>query len=96
MARRTNDFPLEHGEPTEVVWDHGTYANRTDHEMTTCLGRGHLSFRLNGHKVRGAFALTRIRDGEDETWLLMKRSDHDADSRQPESVSSGYALDDSS
>jgi DNA ligase D-like protein (predicted 3'-phosphoesterase) len=95
IARRTEDHPLENAEIEEVVWDHGTYVNRTDHEATTCLGRGHLSFRLNGEKVRGAFALTRIRDGQDETWLLMKRDDPDAQ-RQPESMSSASAPDDSS
>ena len=42
-----------------VVWDHGTYANKTAHEMATCLGRGHLSFLLNGEKLRGGYALTR-------------------------------------
>lgn len=102
MARRIEDHPLEDAEVGEVVWDHGTYVNRTDHETITCLGRGHLSFHLNGAKVRGAFALTRIRDGKDETWLLMKRSDGGAEAqsyprrRQPEAALSAYAPDDSS
>jgi hypothetical protein len=74
MARRTDDRPLDEVGPP-VVWDHGTYANRTAHEMTTCLGRGHLSFLLNGEKLRGGYALTRVREGEEETWLLVKRRD---------------------
>jgi DNA ligase D-like protein (predicted 3'-phosphoesterase) len=112
MARRTEDHPLEHatfegtipegeyGGGSVSVWDHGTYANRTVHEMTTCLGRGHLSFRLNGEKLHGGYALTRIREGKDETWLLVKRQDDDADVEsnpvrsQPESVLSGRTLDD--
>src|SRR5437660_12174763 len=57
MARRIDDHPLEEAGAT-VVWDHGTYANRTAHEMATCLGRGHLSFLLNGEKLRGGYALT--------------------------------------
>jgi DNA ligase D-like protein (predicted 3'-phosphoesterase) len=111
MARRTEDHPLEYAEFEGVipdgeygaggviVWDHGTYANRTEYEMTRCLGRGHLSFRLNGEKLRGGYALTRIREGEDETWLLIKRRDDEADARrnpvrtQPESVLSGRTLD---
>lgn len=60
-----------------VVWDEGTYANETDHEMTTCLGRGHLSIRLNGEKLHGGYALTRVREGEEETWLLIKRREDD-------------------
>lgn len=112
MARRTEDRPLEYAEFEGVipdgeygaggviVWDQGTYANRTEHAMTRCLGRGHLSFRLEGEKLRGGYALTRIREGEDETWLLMKRSDDDADAdripvrTEPESVLSGRTLDD--
>ena len=106
MARRTEDHPLEYSafegvipEGGVIVWDHGTYANKTDHEMAKCLGRGHLSFRLHGKKLRGGYALTRIREGEDETWLLLKRGDDEADARrkpvrsQPESTLSGRRLD---
>jgi DNA ligase D-like protein (predicted 3'-phosphoesterase) len=87
MARRTGDHPLaeadveetidkdDHGAGSVVIWDHGTYANKTGHEMTTCLGRGHLSFLLNGDKLHGSYALTRVREGEQETWLLVKRRD---------------------
>jgi DNA ligase D-like protein (predicted 3'-phosphoesterase) len=85
IARRTEDHPMEYaqfegvipegeyGAGGVIVWDHGTYANRTEHDMTTCLGRGHLSFRLNGEKLHGGYALTRIREGKEETWLLLKR-----------------------
>ncbi len=111
MARRTEDHPLEyatfegvipHGEYGAggvIVWDHGTYANATDREMAEGLERGHLSFRLHGEKLRGGYALTRIREGKDETWLLVKRKDQDADARrkpvrsQPESVLSRRTLD---
>jgi DNA ligase D-like protein (predicted 3'-phosphoesterase) len=104
MARRTEDHPLEYevvegvipdsedGAGRVIVWDYGTYDNRTEHEMTTCLGRGHLSFRLDGEKLRGGYALTRIREGDDETWLLMKRRNDDADTlRNP--VPLGRTLD---
>jgi DNA ligase D-like protein (predicted 3'-phosphoesterase) len=74
MARRIDDPPLEEAGAT-VVWDYGTYANKTAHEMTTCLCRGHLSFLLNGEKLQGGYALTRVREGEEETWLLVKRHD---------------------
>ncbi len=86
LARRTKDHPIDDAEfegtipdgaESVTVWDEGTYANETDHEMTTCLGRGHLSIRLNGTKLHGGYALTRVREGEDETWLLIKRrEDH--------------------
>ena len=111
MARRTEDHPLdyasfegvipegEYGAGGVIVWDRGTYANATIYEMADGLERGHLSFRLNGEKLIGGYALTRIRDGKDETWLLIKRRDEDADARrkpvrsQPESVLSGRTLD---
>lgn len=112
MARRTEDHPLEYatfegvipageyGAGGVIVWDRGTYINATQREMGEGLARGHLSFRLNGEKLSGGFTLTRIREGKDETWLLIKRKDEDADARrkpvksQPESVLSGRTLDD--
>jgi DNA ligase D-like protein (predicted 3'-phosphoesterase) len=111
MARRTEDHPMEYatfegmipqgeyGAGAVIVWDHGNYDNATNHEMTEGLERGHLSFRLHGEKLRGRYALTRIREGKDETWLLVKRKDEDADARrkpvrsQPESVLSRRTLD---
>ena len=112
MARRTEDHPLEYatfegvipegeyGAGGVIVWDRGTYTNGTQRQMAEGLERGHLSFRLHGEKLNGGFALTRIRTGKDETWLLIKRKDEDADARrkpvrsQPESVLSGRTLDD--
>ncbi|GBG38599.1 DNA polymerase ligase N-terminal domain-containing protein [Mycobacterium montefiorense] len=84
MARRTADHPLgsPEGDDAPIVWDRGSYANATEREMAECLDRGHLSFWLQGEKLCGGFALTRIRDGEDETWLLFKRKDEDVDPRR--------------
>ena len=89
MARRTKDHPLDEvdvdattaddAEEAVIVWDCGTYANNTAHEMHICLCRGHLSFLLNGEKLRGGYALTRVREGDEETWLLVKRHDDVAD-----------------
>jgi DNA ligase D-like protein (predicted 3'-phosphoesterase) len=86
LARRTEDHPLDEtrveitvDDDDVVVWDYGTYANKTGHEMTTCLGRGHLSFLLNGEKLNGGYALTRVREGAAETWLLVKRRDDAVD-----------------
>jgi len=111
MARRTEDHPMdyedfegiipegEYGAGRVIVWDRGTYTNEGDDDMADALERGHLSFRLNGEKLHGGFALTRLRTGKDEAWLLVKKSDDDADRRrkpvrsQPESVVSGRTLD---
>lgn len=94
MARRTEDHPLEYetfegvipggeyGAGGVIVWDRGTYTNESDHEMAEGLDRGHLSFRPGGEKLRGGYALTRMRQGKDEAWLLVKRKDEDADARR--------------
>jgi DNA ligase D-like protein (predicted 3'-phosphoesterase) len=109
MARRTEDHPIEYedfegvipegeyGAGRVIVWDRGTYTS--DRDMADSLKRGHLSFRLEGEKLHGGFALTRMRKGTDEAWLLVKKADDDADARrkpvrsQPESVLSGRTLD---
>ena len=89
----------EYGAGRVIVWDRGTYTNEGDDDLVDALERGHLSFRLNGEKLHGGFALTRFRTGKDEAWLLVKKSDDDADRRrkpvrsQPESVVSGRTLD---
>lgn len=70
----------EYGGGTVIVWDNGTYEPLShDREgrpvdFGESLARGHATFRLSGSKLRGAYALTRIRggDGDREAWLLVK------------------------
>lgn len=93
----------QYGGGTVQVWDRGNYRNRTEHrgepiEAADAIERGHLSFWLDGHKLHGGWALTRIRGGDDETWLLVKRAGEGADARrrpthtQPESVLTGRTM----
>ena len=93
MARRSEDLPLKDAESDADV-DRGTYVNATPYDMTECLERGHLSFYLRGDRLRGWYTLTRIRDGDEETWLLIRRKDdEDADTlRRP--ALTGHTLDD--
>lgn len=74
----------EYGAGTVIVWDEGTYTplthDRRGREVpfSQALRKGHVSFRLHGHKLRGAYALTRFRgaDGtEREAWLLVKQDE---------------------
>ncbi len=93
MARRTEDHPMkyatfegaipkgEYGAGGVIECDRGTYTNEARHGMTEGLESGRLSFTLRGEKLRGGYALTRIREGDDETWLLVKHRDEDADAR---------------
>ncbi|MEV6316174.1 DNA polymerase ligase N-terminal domain-containing protein [Streptomyces sp. NPDC051776] len=96
----------EYGAGTVIVWDAGHYENRTEHRGRTvpvaeAVERGHVSFRLEGEKLRGGWALTRTgRDGDKERWILVKKPDETADARrnpvgsQPASVRSGRTTED--
>ncbi|OEV04122.1 DNA polymerase ligase N-terminal domain-containing protein [Streptomyces oceani] len=77
----------EYGAGTVLVWDEGAYEPLTHDRrkrpvpFARGLAAGHVSFWLDGHKLRGGYSLTRFRggegngDGEREAWLLVKRDD---------------------
>lgn len=92
-----------YGAGTVLVWDRGTYQNLTEKDgekigVAEALERGHVSFRLEGKKVRGGYALTRFRTGKGEAWLLVKMDDAEADparnpvATEPGSVVSGRTI----
>ncbi|MGH3099126.1 MAG: DNA polymerase ligase N-terminal domain-containing protein [Streptosporangiales bacterium] len=94
----------EYGGGPVIVWDTGTYRNITQRRgepmsMEDGLERGHVSVWLEGEKLRGGWSLNRMRSGDREAWLLIKRDDETADRRrkpvrtQPESVRSGRKVD---
>jgi DNA ligase D-like protein (predicted 3'-phosphoesterase) len=80
-----------------IVWDRGSYENLRDEPMSEGLEAGHVSFWLEGEKLRGGWSLRRT--GE-RRWLLVKRRDDEADARrnpvstQRESVLSGRTIED--
>ena len=93
----------EYGGGSVIVWDTGTYRNistskGTPISMDIALERGHVGVWLEGHKLLGGYALTRVARGRDERWLLVKMRDEAADARrnpvstQPESVLSGRTV----
>lgn len=96
----------EYGGGTVMVWDEGTFRNLTrsrsgeEVPLNQALEKGHASFWLEGHKLHGAYALTRMRgDGDGrEAWLLVKKADrhakkeHDPDPRRLRSAVSGRTL----
>jgi bifunctional non-homologous end joining protein LigD len=70
-----------YGAGTVMVWDEGTYEER--HSATTKaaeaamkegLAKGHLSFILNGRKLKGEFSLIRFKN-DARSWLLVKKRD---------------------
>jgi DNA ligase D-like protein (predicted 3'-phosphoesterase) len=118
LAIRVEDHPLdyatfegvipegEYGEGAVIVWDSGTYRNRTKRDgrevpIERALDDGHLVVALHGQKLRGEYALTRTGlDGRGrERWLLVKKRDEEADpasdptASRPESVLSGRTVD---
>ena len=87
------------------MWDEGTYRNLTrrddaEVDVEAAIAAGHLSFWLEGEKLRGGFTLHRTRGGAKPQWLLIKRRDEGADARrnpvstQPESVRTGRTVED--
>lgn len=94
----------EYGGGTVMVWDEGTFSNLTktrsgeEIPFDQALEQGHASFRLEGRKLHGAYALTRLRGDGQEAWLLVKKTDRhakagrDADPRRLRSARSGRTL----
>jgi len=92
LAVRTEDHPLdyatfegripegEYGGGTVMLWDKGTWEPTTDPRKG--LKDGRLKFHLHGERLKGAWALIRMkpRKGEKrENWLLIKDRDQQAD-----------------
>jgi DNA ligase D-like protein (predicted 3'-phosphoesterase) len=107
LAMAVDDHPLswgdfegvieegEYGAGPVIVWDRGDYRNLREESMEEALGLGHLSFWLEGEKLRGGWSLRRIGG---RRWLLVKRRDEEADARrnpvstQRDSVVSGRTI----
>jgi DNA ligase D-like protein (predicted 3'-phosphoesterase) len=96
----------EYGAGPVIVWDTGTYRNLTTKDgeevpVEEAVRNGHVSVWLEGKKLTGGYALTRVgpmgRNAR-EKWLLVKMDDEGADARrkpvasQPESVLSGRTV----
>lgn len=63
------------------IWDSGTYEPLDDNqlpaekEMLQQLRDGSLKFILKGKKLRGEFALVKMKNAENNAWLLIKHKD---------------------
>ena len=70
-----------YGAGVVTIFDSGTYeslaADRKDDvkELRKGLASGNLKFRLNGEKLQGEFALVKIKNDEQNAWLLIKHKD---------------------
>jgi len=113
LAVQVEDHPLEYGAfegtipkgeyggGTVMLWDRGIWEPEGDPEQD--LARGKLSFTLRGEKLRGSWALARMKgkDGQPgKNWLLIKHKDDEAASesiysiveKHPLSVATGRSL----
>ena len=94
LAVRTEDHPLGYGEfegtipkkqyggGTVMLWDRGSWEPREDPDVG--FKKGSLKMRLAGKKMKGDWALVRMksRNGEKhENWLLIKEKDDEVDRR---------------
>lgn len=93
----------EYGGGVVMVWDRGKYKNITEKDgekvdLSKALDDGHFMIWIEGEKVKGGYAMTRIRKGKNEQWLLVKMDDEHADARknplssEPDSVISGDSI----
>jgi bifunctional non-homologous end joining protein LigD len=70
----------QYGAGTVTIWDHGTYENLmadkpVPQTVTEGIDTGRLEFALHGKKLRGRFALIRMRGRGKDNWLLIKMRD---------------------
>jgi bifunctional non-homologous end joining protein LigD len=92
LAVRVEDHPLSYagfsgtipaghyGAGEVSIWDRGTFTNLDPtHTVAEGIAAGKLSFALHGRRLKGRFALVRMRGtGKRENWLLIKGRDDDA------------------
>lgn len=65
------------------IWDSGTYtslenkgsAKEDEKLLKAGLYSGNLKFTLNGKKLKGEFALVKLKDSDSNSWLLIKHRD---------------------
>jgi bifunctional non-homologous end joining protein LigD len=90
LAVRTEDHPFsyrdfegtipekQYGGGTVMLWDEGTWTPLSDPHAG--LKKGRLSFELSGQRLKGRWALVRMRkpDEKRESWLLIKEKDEES------------------
>ena len=88
LAVQTEDHPLDYadfegkipegsyGAGTVMVWDRGTFSLEGKGDAEQQIDRGEIKFSLAGEKLRGSFALVKLRNSEKgNEWLMLKHKD---------------------
>lgn len=93
-----------YGAGTVIVWDEGTYEpikpngdiKAQQKELLKQLKAGSIKINMNGNKLKGEFALVKLKGKEDNAWLLIKHRDKFAKetdiTKKDKSVVSGKTL----
>lgn len=79
----------QYGGGTVMIWDKGTFKNIKKDEKNQSISlkksyeMGTLEFWLEGKKLKGGFALVKMKSGKMKgNWLLIKMKDDQADARR--------------
>ena len=79
-----------YGAGTVMIWDRGTYCavgspdrGQSEENLRKGLAKGHISFVLAGERLKGEFALVRLKKAQENNWLLMKKRDADSNPGGP-------------
>jgi bifunctional non-homologous end joining protein LigD len=87
FAAQVEDHPIEYGgfegtipqgnygAGSVMLWDRGTYELVGNTSGAEQLAKGDLKFRLTGEKLKGEFALVRMKGRKGNEWLLIKKRD---------------------
>ena len=76
-----------YGAGVVIVWDEGVYEaadeqgkSRKEQQASLLqqLADGNLHFILHGHKLKGEYALVKMKNGGEKAWMLIKKKDTDA------------------
>src|SRR3974390_2435523 len=92
LAVMTEDHPLDYadfegkipegsyGAGTVMVWDRGTFSLEGKGAALQQIDKGEIKFSLSGEKLRGSFALVKLRNSEKgNDWLMLKHRDASVD-----------------
>jgi bifunctional non-homologous end joining protein LigD len=85
----------EYGGGTVQLWDRGTWMPESPEAPESSLEKGHLKFELNGERMKGGWALVRMKDRPTSSrakarhnWLLIKERDAAARPDKPDALQS--------
>src|SRR4026207_2410084 len=92
-----------YGAGTVIVWDEGTYEalepgtkKEQERSLLQQLKKGSLKIRMHGNKLKGEFALVKLKNADNNAWLLIKHRDKYAKetdvTKKDKSVVSGKTL----